>query len=260
MQPTIRNFDRLVEVQRRYDPGNIFHTMRPDPAARSLGGAAAPERPPYPRTKASFEPTASAADTHRVIGPRLTPSTDDHLDSSSARLADCDQTLSTIAADVAGLLEELAFLRAAAGQLADRQSEQDALFARQQLELAEHEAERVLARSRAAELDEAETRLRESDERAASLAQELQTLRTPAAARNRSPLSEVGLEEPPTGHVRFVAYPDGYRLLSSDERCARSGDVVEVDGRSFLVTRVGRSPLPGDRRPCAYLTTDTSAA
>ena len=29
--------------------------------------------------------------------------------------------------------------------------------------------------------------------------------------------------------------------------------LVEVDGREFVVSRVGRSPLPGDRRACAYL-------
>ena len=226
---------------------------------------------------------------------------------ASARLADCDETLSTIAVDVAGLLEELAFLRAAAGRLVERQSEQEALLARQQLELTKLEAERSLARSRTDELDAVETRLRESDGRAASLAQELQTLRGAAADRDREaaeieaqlartrealsdresalrrarvrleeleserrgpaaqetaaapPASDVGPERASTGHVRFVAYPDGYRLLSSDERCARSGDVVEVEGRSFLVTRVGRSPLPGDRRPCAYLTTAASA-
>jgi hypothetical protein len=245
-----------------------------------------------------------------VIGRGLTASHDADLGSSCARLADCDETLSTITADIAGLLEEIAFLRAAAGRLVERQSEQEAVLARQQLELTQLEAERSLGRSRTDELEAAETRLRESDGRAASLAHELQRLRDAVAARDRhvaelegeltrtrktlsareaargserprldelglepgreggarpahaaaSPPSDVRPEEASTGHVRFVAYPDGYRLLSSDERCARSGDVVEVEGRSFLVSRIGRSPLPGDRRPCAFLTTDASAA
>ena len=226
---------------------------------------------------------------------------------TSATLADCDETLSTIAADVAGLLDELAFLRAAAGQLVERQSEQEAVLARQQLELAALDAERTAARGRADELDAVETRLRESDDRADALALELARLRDAVGERDRhtaavegelararaslsdresalgqmrarlDELSErggrttagdaaaraardAGPEGAWNGHVRFVAYPDGYRLLSSPERCARSGDVVEVEGRQFLVTRVGRSPLPGDRRPCAFLTTDASAA
>ena len=55
------------------------------------------------------------------------------------------------------------------------------------------------------------------------------------------------------GHLRFAPFPDGYRLVASDERCAVPGDVVELDERLFVVTRVGRSPLPADVRPCAFL-------
>jgi hypothetical protein len=59
------------------------------------------------------------------------------------------------------------------------------------------------------------------------------------------------------GHLRFGAFPDGYRLTASDERCSRPGDLIEIEGRRFLVTRVGRSPLPDDERPCAFLLPDT---
>ena len=59
-----------------------------------------------------------------------------------------------------------------------------------------------------------------------------------------------------TTHLRFVALPDGYRLTTSDERCARPGDRLVVDEHSFLVTKVGRSPLPDDPRPCAFLLPD----
>jgi hypothetical protein len=185
-----------------------------------------------------------------------TASHDTGADTTSAKLADCDESLSTIAADVAGLLDDLERLRAIAGQLADRHSEQEAAFARQQLELASLQDERSLVGRRADELREAERRLAESDGRVASLAQELVALRAAVAERDVQ-----GREiEPSIGHVRFLTYPDGYRLTSSDERCARAGDVVDVEGRWFLVTRVGRSPLPDDRRPCAFLTPDTSAA
>ena len=55
------------------------------------------------------------------------------------------------------------------------------------------------------------------------------------------------------GHVGYAPFPEGYRLVTSDEECPLAGDVVDVDGHSFLVTRVGRSPLPADTRPCAFL-------
>ena len=59
-----------------------------------------------------------------------------------------------------------------------------------------------------------------------------------------------------TPHLRFVALPDGYRLTTSDERCAAPGDRIVVDDQSFLVTKVGRSPLPDDPRQCAFLLPD----
>jgi hypothetical protein len=36
-----------------------------------------------------------------------------------------------------------------------------------------------------------------------------------------------------TTHLRFVALPDGYRLTTSDERCARPGDCLVVDSTAF---------------------------
>ena len=60
------------------------------------------------------------------------------------------------------------------------------------------------------------------------------------------------------GHVRFVAFPEGYRLAVSGEPCARAGDVVQIDGRAFRVDRIGSSPLPADDRPCAFLTLTTA--
>ena len=46
------------------------------------------------------------------------------------------------------------------------------------------------------------------------------------------------------GHVRFVAFPEGYRLAVSGEPCARAGDVVQIDGRAFRVDRIGRARCP----------------
>jgi hypothetical protein len=256
--------------------------------------------------------SASAVDTCTVIGRALRAPRDTVRDTKAATLAGCDDSLSTLATDVAALLEELGRLRAAAGQLVHRHAEQEAVVARQQLELGRLEEERLFAQERADELHEAETRLRNSEVVAASLADELHTLRRTLADRDRH-AAEVENElsrmrkalfereallrrdralvlslrldaeqgggdasrhdlasEPPrsrnetdgttVGHVRFIASPDGYRLMSSNERCVRPDDIVDIEGRSFLVTGVGRSPLPGDVRPCAFLQRHTAAA
>jgi chromosome segregation ATPase len=54
------------------------------------------------------------------------------------------------------------------------------------------------------------------------------------------------------GHILYVA-GDGYGIVERDGGAPRIDALVEVDGREFIVSRVGRSPLPGDRRACAYL-------
>ncbi len=55
-----------------------------------------------------------------------------------------------------------------------------------------------------------------------------------------------------SAHLLYLV-GDGYRLVSRDGAAPRVGSQVEVDGQPFVVTRVGVSPLPGDRRACAYL-------
>jgi O-antigen/teichoic acid export membrane protein len=60
------------------------------------------------------------------------------------------------------------------------------------------------------------------------------------------------------GGVSFVAFaptPDGYQLLECVGETPAIGTVVDVPNRApgLVVTKLGRSPLPFDRRPCAYL-------
>ena len=62
--------------------------------------------------------------------------------------------------------------------------------------------------------------------------------------------------EPDTARHILYLPADGYRMVECDGRAARVGALVEVDGQTFVVTRVGRSPLPGDRRACVYLEPD----
>ena len=250
------------------------------------------------------------------------------IDEQIRRLADCDESLSEIASNVTGLLDELSDLRESADQLSERLTEREALLAAKEAELSTLEAERSLAHRRADEasaaLEDAERRLRDNDVRAEPLQRDMNRLRQamterdarladveaelsrlreasaepeatpsapPAAAikvdvdREQVPIpratpADPAQEQPPrvtaphrdharpisdasdqrTGHVRFAAFPEGYRLEISDAPCAHPGELVELDGRRFLVTRVGRSPLPGDKRPCAFLLDDIVSA
>jgi hypothetical protein len=60
-------------------------------------------------------------------------------------------------------------------------------------------------------------------------------------------------------HCLFVSKPTGYELLNREGEPPQVGSVVELDGQgSWIVNRVSSSPLPQDKRPCAYLLPATS--
>jgi DNA repair exonuclease SbcCD ATPase subunit len=67
--------------------------------------------------------------------------------------------------------------------------------------------------------------------------------------------TDMGTAAPVTAYVAFVPTAGGYALVERDGPAPEVGDVVESpEGQGALVvTRVGRSPLPFDRRPCVYL-------
>ncbi len=102
-----------------------------------------------------------------------------------------------------------------------------------------------------------------------SLLPDLAAARAPAwaspRARNPAPEQEPEPEAEPEdvpepvpedgsiGHVLFVGRPDGYALLERDGAAPACRDGVELDGERYVVLRNGPSPLPGDRRRCAFL-------
>jgi len=61
--------------------------------------------------------------------------------------------------------------------------------------------------------------------------------------------------DPPAqaGHVLFVAASGGYGLLQRDGPPPDRGGALELDDGAYLVLRLGPSPLPGDRRRCAFV-------
>jgi hypothetical protein len=57
------------------------------------------------------------------------------------------------------------------------------------------------------------------------------------------------------GHVLFVSKPTGYELMTREGDPPAVGSVVELGGHEgrWFVSRLSPSPLPQDKRPCAYL-------
>jgi hypothetical protein len=55
------------------------------------------------------------------------------------------------------------------------------------------------------------------------------------------------------GHLLFVWKTSGYELFEEPGDVPEVGAEIEQDGRRLRVTKVAASPLPGDRRACAYL-------
>jgi len=56
-----------------------------------------------------------------------------------------------------------------------------------------------------------------------------------------------------TGYVVFLWSPTGYELIEREGQAPAVGEEIEEGERTLRVSKVGPSPLPGDRRRCAYL-------
>ena len=53
-------------------------------------------------------------------------------------------------------------------------------------------------------------------------------------------------------HVLFVWSPNGWTLQEREGDPPAVGSTVQDGDRTLRVSKVGPSPLPGDRRPCAF--------
>jgi hypothetical protein len=54
-------------------------------------------------------------------------------------------------------------------------------------------------------------------------------------------------------YLLFVSKPTGYDLREQEGEPPAVGAQVEQDGKTLRVAKIAPSPLPGDKRPCAYL-------
>lgn len=57
----------------------------------------------------------------------------------------------------------------------------------------------------------------------------------------------------PLHHLLFVPGAKGYALVEREGAAPGLGSCVEGEESAYVVSKVGRSPLPLDSRPCAYL-------
>jgi hypothetical protein len=55
------------------------------------------------------------------------------------------------------------------------------------------------------------------------------------------------------GYLIFISKPTGYELRQGQGDLPGVGQEMEEDGARLRVSNIGPSPLPGDRRRCAYL-------
>ncbi len=54
-------------------------------------------------------------------------------------------------------------------------------------------------------------------------------------------------------YLVFIAKPSGYELHEREGDPPGPGAEIEQDGRTMRVAKLAPSPLPGDKRACAYL-------
>ena len=54
------------------------------------------------------------------------------------------------------------------------------------------------------------------------------------------------------GYLLFVSSPAGYSIREREGDPPQVGEELDDEGRTIVISKVGRSPLPGDPRPCAY--------
>jgi len=101
---------------------------------------------------------------------------------------------------------------------------------------------------RAAELVRAQETIRQIEKAAAEKAAEIERLEQAVAGIE-------SLEPQPVarGFLVFVWTPKGYALREGEGESPAAGNRLNVDGVDHAVAKLGRSPLPGDARRCAYL-------
>lgn len=88
----------------------------------------------------------------------------------------------------------------------------------------------------------------------AAKAAQIERLEDAVAESNGAAAAEPEPErEAEPAYLIFVWTPDGYGLRAAEGAAPEAGTRLSIAGAEHVVAKLGPSPLPGDRRRCAYL-------
>jgi hypothetical protein len=153
----------------------------------------------------------------------------------------------------AGLLQQLRRAQAELQNARDRAAALHELVGRLSAEAAHERERRRAAEARPSLQDELAplwTHLAGQRELLAGLAARLEHAVRPRLLRE---LPSPPAVPEPQAHVLFLTTHEGYELYERDGAVPGAGtEAALADGRRAEVVKVGPSPLPGDRRRCAY--------
>ena len=162
--------------------------------------------------------------------------------------AEARASLAEAASHVDGLHTQVASLEQALSQREDELAEAELARARLAEDCARVQEGLLEAQ---ASLADANDQLDARDAQVAALDDELGLLRL------RVEIPQTSAPEPPTPehrlHLRLMPHRAGYELAETPGPPPKAGEWIAVGRTRFSVSRVGRSPLPGDGRPCAFL-------
>lgn len=124
-------------------------------------------------------------------------------------------------------------------------------FTERESRLAHQEAELSQRRSELGAVELMRAALERRERAVAAREERLSELESQAATSATTPSPDV----PISAHPAELAFVPGleYRLVEIERSALARGDALELEGERFVVARTGPSPLPSDRRRCAYL-------
>jgi hypothetical protein len=143
------------------------------------------------------------------------------------------------------------------GQLAELQGRLE----EKEHELSEASASAAAWAARSSELEEEADALADRVDAAVSALEKLAATRFTAngadLARQATPTNGSSRKRAAaqTGVLYFVPKAEGYDLIERDGELPAVGEALEFGEEQYVVTKLGRSPLPFDRRACVFLTT-----
>ena len=147
-------------------------------------------------------------------------------------------------------------LRLGATDITEREAElehldRDVAERRARLSAEEAELERRRGELGAVELKREAVELRERT--LAAREEELQAKESARLADLARP-APAGSGADATAAAELLFVPgSAYRLVEVETQVLRPGATIDVEGQTYVVTRLGSSPLPADGRGCAYL-------